>query len=128
MAAKRHETTGNSFLDTRFFSEKNGLGRQGQAHRIGRYQFNDGDVSTSLGSFHFSKNAGPNARAIHLDIDMVSLPEVKKILMQRGLRQKGDRMHEVKLAQGGGGINILLSPAPLNPESTVNVDFDGKND
>ena len=127
-SSRRREASIENAQFDRHIAEEGIFGGQVRHHRIGLRTFQDGAVTTNLRGMHFASGGVADARAVHLDGEGKTLTQVKEELKRRGIRKKGDRIHEVRMASGGGGIFVLLSPAPLNPESTQNVDFDGQDD
>lgn len=126
--AYRHnrEISEEPYFDPHF--QETGALRGIRNHLVGRRQFSDFAVSTSLRGFHFRSAGGPSARVVHIDGDGMTLQDIKAKLIEKGIRKSGDRLHEVQLAQGGGGVFVLLSTSPLRKDSIHNVDFDGQDD
>ncbi|MFZ5534935.1 MAG: hypothetical protein ACOY3M_02145 [Patescibacteria group bacterium] len=127
-SSRRREASIENAQYDRHFAGDDIFGGQVRHHRVGMRTFQDGGVTTNLRGMHFASGGVADARAVHLDGTGQTLTQIKTELTRRGIRKKGDRIHEVRMASGGGGIFVLLSPAPLNPEASQNVDFDGQDD
>lgn len=115
-SGRRREASSEEPQFSRFKNEIDFPRTTERAHRIGRHTYENGETTRSLAGFRFSSSGGTDARAIHLDGEGFNLSRVEQELKARDLFAAGDLIHEVKLAPGGGGVNVLVSSARLNPK------------